>query len=45
MVVDPGVPVTRIEVADKGALRIGQKVRVQVVSNADGMAATRGAIQ
>ena len=45
MVVDPGVPVTRIEVADKGALRIGQKVRVQVVSNADGMAATRVAIQ
>lgn len=45
LVVDPGVPVTRIEQITREALRPGLKVRVQGVRNADGAQATRITIQ
>jgi hypothetical protein len=45
MVVDPGVPVTRIDVADKSLLKVGAKVRVQGARDAGGASASRITIQ
>jgi hypothetical protein len=45
LVVDPGVPVTRIEAVEPGALKAGMKVRVQGVRGADGLVANRINIQ
>ncbi|MDH7794180.1 MULTISPECIES: hypothetical protein [unclassified Beijerinckia] len=41
LVLDPGVPVTRIDAADKSLLKSGVKVRAQGVRGADGAAITR----
>lgn len=45
LVVDPGVPVTRIEQIAREALRPGMNVRVQGLRNADGAQATRITVQ
>jgi hypothetical protein len=39
LIVDPGVPVTRIEAADKALLKPGAKVRLRATRNADGLTA------
>jgi hypothetical protein len=36
LIVDPGVPVTRIDVVDKSTVKSGARVRVQAVHDADG---------
>lgn len=41
LVVDPGVPVTRIDVADKSLLTSGAQIRAQIVRGADGPMITR----
>ena len=41
LIVDPGVPITRIEAADKSLVKSGMKVRVQGAYNADGALANR----
>ncbi len=45
LIVDPGVPVTRIEAVEKEALKSGAKIRIQAVRNADGLVANRINIQ
>jgi hypothetical protein len=45
LVVDPGVPVTRIDVVDKGAVKSGARVRVPGVRNADGATANQITLQ
>jgi hypothetical protein len=41
LVVDPGVPITRIDAADRSLVKSGVKVRVQGVRNADGAVVNR----
>jgi hypothetical protein len=41
LVLDPGVPVTRIDAADKSLLKSGVKIRAQGARGADGPAITR----
>lgn len=41
LVLDPGVPVVRIDAAERSALKPGLKVRVQAVRNGDSMTANR----
>ncbi|MDB5534693.1 MAG: hypothetical protein JWO28_3008 [Hyphomicrobiales bacterium] len=41
LMLDPGVPVTRIDAADKSALTIGVQIRAQGVRGADGPVITR----
>lgn len=45
LILDPGVPVTRIDAADKSLVKSGVKVRLQGVRNADGASARRITIQ
>ena len=45
LILDPGVPVTRIEEADKSLLKAGMKVRVQGRRNTDGTTVNRITIQ
>ncbi|OYU48443.1 MAG: hypothetical protein CFE31_12535 [Rhizobiales bacterium PAR1] len=45
LILDPGVPVTRIDVADRALVRSGAKVRVQGMREASGAVATRITIQ
>jgi len=45
LIVDPGIPVTRIDLADKALAKPGAKVRVQGVRTADGATISRIAIQ
>ena len=45
LVVDPGVPVTRIDIADRSLAKPGAKVRVQGTQDADGATATRITVQ
>ncbi len=45
LIVDPGVPVTRIDTADKSLVKDGVKVRVQGVRNADGASVSRITVQ
>ncbi|MEI7713120.1 MAG: hypothetical protein WCI94_16915, partial [Rhodospirillales bacterium] len=45
LVLDPGVPVTRIETADPSSVIVGAKVRVQGTRNADGATVTRVTVQ
>jgi hypothetical protein len=45
LVLDPGVPVTRIDTADKSLVKGGVKVRVQGVRNADGASVNRITVQ
>lgn len=45
LILDPGVPVTRIDAADKMLLKTGVKVRVQGARNADGAVISRITIQ
>jgi len=45
LILDPGVPVTRIDVTDKSLVVTGAKVRVQGVRNADGATVTRVTIR
>lgn len=41
LIVDPGIPVVRIEPADRSHLTVGAKVRVQGMRTAEGAQATR----
>jgi len=41
LVLDPGVPVTRIDAADKSAVKDGVQIRAQIVRGADGPKITR----
>ena len=45
LILDPGVPVTRLDVADPALLKAGVKVRLQGVQTADGPAVSRITIQ
>ena len=45
LIVDPGVPVTRIHTVDKSLVKAGAKVRVQGVRNADGASVSRITVQ
>jgi hypothetical protein len=45
LVVDPGVPVTRIDIVDKSMVKSGARVRVQGVRNADGAVVNRITLQ
>jgi hypothetical protein len=45
LILDPGVPVTKIEAADKAMVKAGAKVRVQGVKNADGSIVNRITLQ
>jgi hypothetical protein len=45
LVLDPGVPVTRIDVVDKSLVKTGAKVRLQGVRTADGASVSRVTIQ
>jgi hypothetical protein len=45
LIVDPGVPVTRIDVVDKSMVKSGARVRVQAVRNADGATVNRITLQ
>ena len=45
LIVDPGVPVTRIDTVDKSLVKDGVKVRVQGVRNADGASVSRITVQ
>ena len=45
LILDPGVPVTRIETADPSLIVVGAKVRVQGARNADGATVTRVTVQ
>ena len=45
LVLDPGVPVTRIDTVDKSLVKIGTKVRLQGVRTADGASVSRVTIQ
>jgi len=45
LVVDPGIPVTRIESADRTLLHAGSKVRIQGQRSADGATASRITLQ
>ena len=43
--VDPGVPVTRIDIASKNLVKSGVKVRLQGVRTADGTSISRITLQ
>ena len=45
LVLDPGVPLTRIDTVDKSLLKQGAKVRVQGATSADGATANRITLQ
>jgi hypothetical protein len=45
LIVDPGIPITRIDAADRSLVKSGVKVRVQGVRNADGAIVNRITIQ
>ena len=45
LIVDPGIPVSRIDTADKSLVKSGVNVRVQGNRNADGASVTRITIQ
>lgn len=45
LMLDPGVPITRIDVADEGLLKSGAKVRVQGVRGPAGVSVTRIIVQ
>ena len=45
LIVDPGIPVSRIDTADKSLVKSGVNVRVQGTRNADGASVTRITIQ
>jgi hypothetical protein len=45
LVVDPGVPVTRIDLADKNLIKSGVRVRLQGVRTADGTSISRITLQ
>ena len=45
LIVDPGIPITRIDVADKNLVKNGVKVRVQGVRDSDGANVNRITIQ
>ena len=45
LILDPGVPVTRIEAIDKATIKPGAKVRVQGSKGADGAVANRVTLQ
>jgi hypothetical protein len=45
LVVDPGVPVTRIESVDKSKVAVGAKVRMRAVPGADGLTARNVTLQ
>ena len=45
LILDPGVPVTRIDAVDKSLVKSGVKVRLQGVRNADGASGSRITIQ
>jgi len=45
LIVDPGVPVTRIDLADKNLVKSGVKVRLQGVRTADGASVSRITLQ
>ncbi len=45
LILDPGVPVTRIDTADASLVTAGAKVRMQGVRNADGATVTRITVQ
>ncbi len=45
LILDPGVPVTRIDLADKSLVQQGVKVRVQGTRNADGATVGRITVQ
>jgi hypothetical protein len=45
LILDPGIPVTRIDTADIGLVRSGMKVRVRGVRSSDGASVNRIAVQ
>ena len=45
LVVDPGVPVVRIGLADKNLVKVGVKVRLQGMRTADGGSVSRITLQ
>jgi hypothetical protein len=45
LILDPGIPVTRIDIADKSLMKDSAKLRVQGVRNADGATVSRIMVQ